>query len=219
MPATVEAAPSAKPRSVAAIIALVLGIIALISSWVPIINNLAFLFALVGAAFAIVALVGTLRGKKSGKGLAVASAAVNVIALAIVLATQSAYSSAIEEAAKGTVQTSDGTAASSAGTDSGSASSSGAADSPAEKYVIEGEELSGDEYLCQVTGVYTNKSGAKLSYVQLSYTLFDADGNQIGTAFANTSNLEDGATWKFEATGSKGVDEVASFKLGEVSAW
>ena len=56
------------PRSVAAIVALVLGVIALISSWVPIINNLSFVFALVGVAFVVVGLVGTLRGKKSGRG-------------------------------------------------------------------------------------------------------------------------------------------------------
>ena len=56
------------PRSVAAIVALVLGVIALISSWVPIINNLSFIFALVGVVFAAVGLVGTLRGKKSGRG-------------------------------------------------------------------------------------------------------------------------------------------------------
>lgn len=214
---TVGAAQAPKPRSAAAIVALVLGVVALTSSWVPIINNFSFIFALVGAVFAIVALIGTLRGKKSGKALAIASAIVNVLAIAIVLATQSAYSSAIDKATAGNVTTSDGTAASSGASSSTDTAAGG--DASAEKYTIEGEGLSGDEYLCRIGGVYTNKSGAKLNYVQVSYTLFDADSNQIGTAFANTSSLEDGATWKFEATGSKGADEVASFKLAEVSAW
>ena len=53
----------------------------------------------------------------------------------------------------------------------------------------------------------------------MSYNLFDADGNQIDTAYANTSNLADGGTWKFEATAFKGIDNVASFKLGDVTGY
>lgn len=201
------------PRSVAAIIALVLGVIALISSWVPIINNLSFVFALVGVVFAVVGLVGTLRGKKSGRGLAIASTVVNVVAVAIVLATQSAYSAAIDEAASGTVQTSDETSV--AAPAAGETTSAESAD----KYSIDGEELTGDAYSCKISGVYTNKAGKDLSYVQVSYNLFDADGNQIGTALANTNNLADGGTWKFEAFGSAAVDEVASYKIGDVTGF
>lgn len=201
------------PRSIAAIVALVLGVIALISSWVPIINNVSFVFALVGVVFAVVGLVGTLRGKKSGRGLAIASTVVNVAAVAIVLATQSAYSAAIDEAASGTVQTSDG--ASAAAPAAGETTSA----EPADKYSIDGEELTGDAYSCKISGVYTNKAGKDLSYVQVSYNLFDADGNQIGTALANTNNLADGGTWKFEAFGSAAVDEVASYKIGDVTGF
>lgn len=201
------------PRSVAAIVALVLGVIALISSWVPIINNLSFVFALVGVAFAVVGLVGTLRGKKSGRGLAIASTVVNVVAVAIVLATQSAYSAAIDEAASGTVQTSDETSV--AAPAAGETTSAESAD----KYSIDGEELTGDAYSCKISGVYTNKAGKDLNYVQVSYNLFDADGNQIGTALANTNNLADGGTWKFEAFGSAAVDEVASYKIGDVTGF
>lgn len=201
------------PRSIAAIVALVLGVIALISSWVPFINNVSFVFALVGVVFAVVGLVGTLRGKKSGRGLAIASTVVNVAAVAIVLATQSAYSAAIDEAASGTVQTSDG--ASAAAPAAGETTSA----EPADKYSIDGEELTGDAYSCKISGVYTNKAGKDLSYVQVSYNLFDADGNQIGTALANTNNLADGGTWKFEAFGSAAVDEVASYKIGDVTGF
>lgn len=201
------------PRSVAAIVALVLGVIALISSWVPIINNLSFVFALVGVVFAVVGLVGTLRGKKSGRGLAIASTVVNVVAVAIVLATQSAYSAAIDEAASGTVQTSDETSV--AAPAAGETTSAESAD----KYSIDGEKLTGDAYSCKISGVYTNKAGKDLNYVQVSYNLFDADGNQIGTALANTNNLADGGTWKFEAFGSAAVDEVASYKIGDVTGF
>lgn len=211
----------AKPKSAAAIVALVLGIIGLVSSWVPIINNLAFLLAGLGFIFGVVGLIGTLRGKKSGRGLAIASLIVCVIACAVVLATQSAYSNAIDEAAKGTVSSSpastgDQAAATSANGEGDSAAESAA---DADKYSIEGEEFVADDYNSKICGIYTNKAGAKQGYVQLSYTLFDADGNQIGAAYANTSNLEDGATWKFEASTLKGSGEVASYKLAQVTAF
>lgn len=163
--------------------------------------------------FAVVGLVGTLRGKKSGRGLAIASAVVNVAAVAIVLATQSAYSAAIDEAASGAVQTSDG--ASVAAPAPGEATSA----EPADKYSIDGEELTGDAYSCKISGVYTNKAGKDLSYVQVSYNLFDADDNQIGTALANTNNFADAGTWKFEAFGSAAVDDVASYKIGDVTGF
>lgn len=174
--------------------------------------------------------MGTLRGKKSGRGLAIASLIVCVIACAIVLATQSAYSNAIDEATKGAVSSSpagSGTETTATGVtaegDSGAAatdaSTDASFDADAEKYAIEGEEFVADDYNSTICGIYTNKSGAKQGYVQLSYTLFDADGNQIGTAYANTSNLEDGGTWKFEASTLKGSDEVATYKLAQVTAF
>ena len=84
-----------------AIAGLVLGILAAVSSWMPIINNFSFVLALVGAVLAIVGVAGTLRGKKAGKGLAIAALIVNVVAIAIVLGTQSAMSAAIDEATSG----------------------------------------------------------------------------------------------------------------------
>ena len=43
-----------------------------------------------------------MKGRKSGKGLSVAGVVMNVIAFAVVLATQSMYSSAIDDAFSGT---------------------------------------------------------------------------------------------------------------------
>lgn len=93
-------------RSVAAIVALVLGIIALIMSWMPIINNIAFLFGVPALICGIVGLVGVLRGKKSGKGLAIASVIISALAIIIVFATQSMYSAAFDKAVNGPQATS-----------------------------------------------------------------------------------------------------------------
>ena len=58
-----------------------------------------------------------------------------------------------------------------------------------------------------------------MSYAQVSYNLYDADGAQIGTALANTNNLASGGTWKFEAVGFESVEDVASFELVDVTTW
>ena len=81
--------------SAMAIVGLVLGIFALISSWMPIVNNLSFIVALLGLVFSIIGIVSASRGKSSGKGLAVAALVINVIACVIVLATQSMFTAAL----------------------------------------------------------------------------------------------------------------------------
>ena len=54
-------------------------------------------------------------------------------------------------------------------------------------------------------------------YIEVTFTLYDADGNNIGTALANTNNLKDGGTWKFEAIVLE--DDVASFELNEITGY
>lgn len=70
-----------------------------------------------------------------------------------------------------------------------------------------------------ITGILTNNSGRDADYVQVTYNLFDADNNQIGTAMANTSNLKAGGTWKFKASSLKNPSEVARFELGDVTGF
>lgn len=90
-----------KPLSVAAIIGVVLGAIAVLTSFMPIVNNGSFILALIGAVVGIVGLVGVLRGKKRSKPLAIIALALNVIAVVVVIATQSMYSAAIDDAVNG----------------------------------------------------------------------------------------------------------------------
>lgn len=84
-----------QPTSAAAIVGLVLGILAIVTSWIPIVNNLSGILAMVGLVFSIVGVVGTVRGKKGGKGLAVAALVLNVLSLVIVFGLQSAWSAAL----------------------------------------------------------------------------------------------------------------------------
>ena len=87
-----------KPRSGFAIAALVLGIVAAATSFMPIINNASFFIALIGLILAIVAIAGIRKGKNSGKGLAVAGLVLSIVAVLLVLGTQAFYSAVLNEA-------------------------------------------------------------------------------------------------------------------------
>ena len=79
--------------------------------------------------------------------------------------------------------------------------------------------MTGDDYTTTISGTFTNLTDSQLGYVSVSYNLFDADGNQLGTAYANTSNLDAGGTWKFEAVGMYDQAKVASYKLADVTGF
>ena len=195
-----------------AVAGLVLGIIAVVSSWIPIVNNLSFVIAAIGLILAIVGVAATVRGRRAGKGLAIAALVVNLVAGGIVLATQSAMSAAIDEATSGTVSTEDVLAGDSS---DASASDHGAS----QQYAIADVSMTGDDYSVTISGTFTNNSDSEVSYVQLSYRLLDADGAQIGTAYANTNNLPAGGAWKFEATGFEPLADVASYELADVTGF
>ena len=204
-----------KATSGFAIAGLVLGILAAVSSWIPVINNFSFILAAIGMIFAIVGVVGTVRGKKAGKGIAIAALVINLVAAGIVLAMQSAMSAAIDGATSGLVSTEDVTVQQQEGTDVDAGTDS--ADQQA--YAISDVQMTGDDYSVTISGTFTNNSDAEVSYVQVSYRLLDAEGAQIGTAYANTNNLPAGGTWKFEAMGFEPLSSVASYELADVTGF
>lgn len=97
-------------RSGLAIAGLIIGILALLTSLMPFINNISFFVALIGAALAIAGMVSCVRGKRAGKGLAGIAIVVNVVAVAAVLMSQSMYGAAVDDAMNGpqAVQSSEG---------------------------------------------------------------------------------------------------------------
>ncbi|MDR0839245.1 MAG: FxLYD domain-containing protein, partial [Oscillospiraceae bacterium] len=74
-----------------------------------------------------------------------------------------------------------------------------------------------DTFALYITGTLKNTTKKTYSYAQVTFNLYDADGNQIGTAFDNINNWEAGGTWKFKAMGME--NEAASYKLVEVTAF
>ncbi|OFQ97556.1 DUF5067 domain-containing protein [Alloscardovia sp. HMSC034E08] len=101
--APVAPAPDQTPKSTSAlaITSLILGVIALVLSFIPIINNFAFVLAIIGVIFGVIGLVATgKKGKKKGRGLAIAGVVTTVLAMVITFAMQSAFSKAIDDATK-----------------------------------------------------------------------------------------------------------------------
>ena len=83
-----------KPTSGMAITSLVLGILAIATSFVPIVNNGSFFIAIIAFAFAIAGIIATGKLKeKKGRGIAIAGLVLSIASIVLVLVTQSFYGS------------------------------------------------------------------------------------------------------------------------------
>ena len=97
-----QEAPQVKKTSGLGVTALVLGIVGIVGSWIPILNNISAFVAFLGAIFGIIGIVSISKSKgaKGGKGLAIAGTIVSVVAIVVVLATQSMYGKALDSASE-----------------------------------------------------------------------------------------------------------------------
>ncbi|MFT9231408.1 MAG: hypothetical protein ABF515_02045 [Bifidobacterium sp.] len=85
-----------------AVTSLVLGIIGLILSWIPIVNNFAAILAVISLIFGIIAIIKTgTKGKKKGRGLAIAGSALSIVALIITFSIQQSASKALDSIGSG----------------------------------------------------------------------------------------------------------------------
>ena len=84
---------------------------------------------------------------------------------------------------------------------------------PQEPYIIADEaEDTSSQFAYKITGTLTNNTDKE-------NVLYDADGNRVGTALANTNHLKAGGSWKFEALGTVSPDQVASWERSDVSGF
>lgn len=113
-----------------------------------------------------------------------------------------------------------GNSASSSSSSSSSGTDSQKSDQSKEKYTVTDE--AGDTsnpYMYSITGKLTNNTDKKLSYLQITYILKDAEGAQVGTAYATTNDLAAGGVWKFSAASTVAPDKVATFERSEITGY
>ncbi len=194
-----------------AVAGLVLGIVAVATSFVPIVNNVSFFLGVIGLALAIAGNVSIKKSGKKGQGIAIAGIVLSIISIVIVLLMQSmcaailssatssrsaagastsaassaaADSSAADGGASGTSAASNNAAAS--GNASNSAPSSGASESKAEFEVTIDEariveDYNGDPAIV-VRYSWTNNSDETRSFASTLFSKCFQDGVQLETA-------------------------------------
>lgn len=201
-----------KPRSAMAVASLVLGIVALVTSILPIINNLSFVMAILGVVFGIVGIVGISKGKKAGKGLAIAGLVLSVVAFILVLVMQSAFSAALDEAMEESGMTS---ASASAETAAGGAAASEpqAAEQSEPTEAAYGVTIDGcrvtEDYegnpAAVITYTFTNNSDEATSFMVALYPKVFQNGVELDTAIGSdwdsnkyTSDVKPGSSTTVE---------------------
>ena len=89
-------------RKVLGILAIIFGALALLGSWMPIINNFSFILAILALIFG---LIGFAVNRKRPKTLAIIGTVLSVVSIAIVLATQAMYAKSLKELGKNVEET------------------------------------------------------------------------------------------------------------------
>ena len=186
---------------------MVLGIIGVVLSFIPIINNIAFFIGILALIFGIIGIV-----KKAGKGKAIAGIVLGILSIAITLAMQSAVSDSIDETSKEL--------------DKITGNSTEEVLKTEVNVTLGDLQISKDEYgLTDSKMVVTvkNITDKKKSY-SLHIEAVDANGNRIGEDYVYANDLSAGQTQNFEIftyiEDSK-IDgmKAATFKIIEASAY
>ena len=202
------ATPQPLPHSAMAIAGLVLGILGLLTSFLPIINNFSFILGILGLVFAGVGMTGCLRGKRTGKAMAIAALVLNILTVVVVLASQAAMSAAIDGAQKAlegaAAVSSTAAAASTTGqssTDQPADASSSTTDLPlgTEVTLSNGLVISVDS----VTGGLQDYDGSPITEVRVTYRndgTSDASFSTIDWKTQDTQGVLDSSTIFLEGT-------------------
>jgi len=68
-----------------------------------------------------------------------------------------------------------------------------------------------------ITGIIRNNTSKSYSYVQITFGVYDANGNKVGTALDNIAGLGANETWSFEALGTGA--ENGTYKLEDIKGY
>ena len=186
---------------------MVLGIVGIVLSFIPIINNIAFFLGILAVIFGIIGLV-----KKAGKGKAIAGLVLGILAIVITLAMQSAVSDAIDETSKELDKVT--------GNSTEEVLKNDANVTLGNLQITKGEYGLNDTKMVVTVKNITNK---KMSY-SFHIEAVDADGKRIDEDYVYANDLSAGQTQDFEIftyiEDSK-LDAMrsATFKIIEASAY
>ena len=70
-----------------------------------------------------------------------------------------------------------------------------------------------------IEGTVKNSNDKEYSYVQIEFVCYDKDGNNVGTALANTNNLGSNESWKFKAMLMSTSGEADHCDFKEITSW
>lgn len=75
-------------------------------------------------------------------------------------------------------------------------------------------------YTCEITGILKNNTSLSYSYVNIEFSVYDEDGNNLGTALDSVNNIGSGETWSFSATLLDfPSSRPASYRLKDITAF
>lgn len=75
-------------------------------------------------------------------------------------------------------------------------------------------------YSAEIHGTLKNNSSRSYDYVSIEFSVYDSNGNNLGTAIDNVNNIGAGESWVFSATlFSFPSSRPTSYKLIEITAW
>ena len=100
--------------------------------------------------------------------------------------------------------------------DTGTESTSGSSVSVVEKYNIQDVKGTTSYGIVTITG--TLVANKDYEYLQIEIPTYDNNGNKVGSALANISDLEKGETWRFEAVDLSGGTKY-KIEKAEVTGW
>jgi len=186
---------------------MVLGIVGIVLSFIPIINNIAFFLGVLAVIFGIIGII-----KKASKGKAIAGLILGILSIVITLSMQSAVSDAIDETSKELDKITGGSTEEVLKTDVNV--------TLGELQIIKGEYGLNDSKMVVTVKNITNEQKSYSFHIEA----VDSEGNRIDEDYVYANDLGAGQTQKFEIftyIADEDIDAMksATFKIIEASAY
>ena len=188
------------------LIALIFGICCVVLSIIPFVNNLAFFLAIIPIVLSVICLIQNRKhSDKYRKKFVLGGLITGILAIILTLGSQALYGAAIDSAINNV------TPEQITATDVSDAKSEDAPELVEEILVEPTTEY--DSYY--IEGKISNATDKDIVYLDITYTLFDADGNKIDTTSDYCfDGLKAGETWAFSAMVLD--KDFASYKLDNI---